>query len=59
MQCLIAMRQVLKSGVILCQLILKIKPGSCREPSKMNAPFKQRENIGNYLSACASVSLAD
>ena len=45
-------QEALKSGVILCKLINTIKPGSCKEPSKMSAPFKQMENIGNYLAAC-------
>jgi len=46
---------VLKSGVVLCKLVDKLKPGSCKAPSKMAAPFKQMENIGNYLSACSKL----
>jgi len=40
---------------VLCALVNTIKPGCCPAPSKMNAPFKQMENIGNYLKACAEL----
>jgi len=32
-----------------------IKPDIIKPPSKMSAPFKQMENIGNYLSACTKL----
>ena len=35
----------LKSGVVLCNLLNKIKPGSCPKPQNKKLPFVQRENI--------------
>jgi len=52
-------QEALKSGNILCELVNVIKPGSCPAPSKMSAPFKQMENIGNYLKACEGLGLRD
>jgi len=42
----------LKSGVKLCRLMNKIKPGSCKKVKVSKMPFVQRENICNYLEAC-------
>jgi len=42
----------LKSGVILCELINVIWPGTIKSISKSNMPFNQRENIVSYLKAC-------
>ena len=47
--------EALKSGVVLCNLVRTIKPDIIKPPSKMSAPFKQMENIGNYLSACTKL----
>ena len=47
--------EALKSGVVLCELLNVIQPQCCKVPSKMSAPFKQMENIGNYLEACTKV----
>ena len=49
------LHEALRSGVVLCRLLDAIKPGCCKAPSKMAAPFKQMENIGNYLSACSTL----
>ena len=50
-----SLQQELKSGIVLCTLVNALKPGCCKPPSKMKAPFKVMENIGNYLAACASL----
>jgi len=42
----------LKNGVILCQLVNAIKPGSVKKINTNNMAFKQMENIGNFLTAC-------
>lgn len=47
-----SLQQALKSGVVLCRLANAIQPGVCKKPSEMSAPFKQMENISNYLAAC-------
>jgi len=47
----------LKSGIVLCDLVNAIQPGICKAPSKMSAPFKQMENIGNYLEACTKLGV--
>ena len=46
------LHEVLKSGVALCNLARALQPDIIKPPSKMAAPFKQMENIGNYLAAC-------
>ncbi|EGC39412.1 hypothetical protein DICPUDRAFT_147823 [Dictyostelium purpureum] len=47
----------LQSGVILCKLGNKIKPGSCKSsPSK--APFIQMENINSFLNFCKGLGVA-
>eukprot|EP01080_Neovahlkampfia_damariscottae_P011822 gene11822-5153_t len=44
----------LKSGIILCNLVNKIKPGTVKNISKQKMPFMQMENINNFLKAIAS-----
>ena len=51
------LQQELQSGVVLCQLANAIQPGVCRKPSTMTAPFKQMENIANYLLACDALAV--
>jgi len=50
--------EVLKSGVVLANLVRVLSPDIIKPPSKMAAPFKQMENIGNYLSACSKLGQA-
>jgi len=42
----------LRTGEVLCQLINCIKPGTIRKINKAGMPFKERENISNFLKAC-------
>jgi len=49
----------LKSGVALCKLVNAIKPGLVKTINIENTPFKQRENINNYLSACKQLNMED
>ena len=51
------LQEALKSGVVLCQLVNAIRPGCCAKPSSMSAPFKQMENIGNYIAASESLGV--
>ena len=50
-------QEALKSGIALCKLVRTIQPDIIGPPSTMSAPFKQMENIGNYLSACTKLGL--
>ena len=52
-----SLQQELKSGFVLCQLVNKIQPGVCPAPSGAKMPFKQMENIGNYLAACQTLGM--
>lgn len=45
---------VLKSGVVLCQLINKLRPGSVKTINPSSLPFKQMENINNFLAAAGA-----
>ena len=47
----------LKDGYTLCQVMNKLKPGSCKA-SRSKAPFVMMENINSYLSATQSYGLA-
>lgn len=47
----------LKSGVVLCQLVNKLKPGSVKNISPSSLPFKQMENITNFLSAAQTFGI--
>jgi len=51
------LQQEIKSGVVLCNLINAIRPGCCKKPSSSRMPFKQMENIANYLEACATLGM--
>merc|ERR1719191_475612 len=51
------LQQELKSGVVLCNLVNAIQPGCCRKPSPSAMPFKQMENISNYLAACEALGI--
>jgi hypothetical protein len=49
----------LKSGVVLCQLINKIRPNTVRKINQMKMPFMQMENIAMFLQGCRFVGVAD
>eukprot|EP01126_Amoeba_proteus_P019548 TRINITY_DN2010_c0_g2_i6.p1 TRINITY_DN2010_c0_g2~~TRINITY_DN2010_c0_g2_i6.p1 ORF type:complete len:207 (+),score=19.54 TRINITY_DN2010_c0_g2_i6:104-724(+) len=44
---------LLRDGVILCEFINTLKPGSVRKINRGTAPFVQMENINSYLKAVA------
>ena len=46
-----ATQEKLKDGVILCNLINRILPGSVKKINTNKMAFKQMENIGNFLAA--------
>lgn len=51
--------EVLKNGQVLCKLINCIKPGSIKKIEISNMPFKQMENISNFLKAIRTVGIAE
>lgn len=50
-----------KSGVYLCKLINKVKPGTVKKYSKIgsNLAFKCMENITLYLEGCKKLGMRD
>jgi len=53
------LHEALKSGVVLCELINGIWPGSVPKINQGSMPFVQRENIVAYLSACKSKGMRE
>jgi len=53
------MQERLKSGVILCNLINKLKPGTIPKIATSSMPFKQMENISSYIEASKSLGVTD
>ena len=49
----------LQDGVALCNLMNKLQPGICPEPSASTAPFQQMENVAEYLEACRQLGVAE
>lgn len=49
----------LRDGRRLCILINAIRPGTVRRVNSSSMPFKQMENISNFLKACRSVGVAE
>ena len=49
----------LKDGRMLCTLINKIQAGSVRKVETSSMPFKQMENISNFLKACRTLGLPE
>ena len=50
---------ILKDGVILCQLMNTLKAGCVKKINEGTAPFKQMENISNFLTAAKAYGVAD
>nr|ADD38566.1 Calponin-3 [Lepeophtheirus salmonis] len=48
---------VLKDGILLCELINKLNPGSVKKINTLNTPFKHRENIELYLKGCENYGI--
>mmetsp|Transcript_796 Transcript_796/g.1690 ORF Transcript_796/g.1690 Transcript_796/m.1690 type:complete len:474 (-) Transcript_796:560-1981(-) len=49
----------LKNGQMLCILINRIKPGTIKKVETSKMPFKQMENISNFLKACRVLGVAE
>lgn len=46
------LQEKLKDGIVLCKLINTLQPGIIPKINESKQPFKQMENINNFLSAC-------
>ena len=53
------LQEELKNGIVLCTLVNAIWPGMCPKPSTSKMPFKQMENISNYLAATTQVGVKE
>jgi hypothetical protein len=51
------LHESLKSGVVLCNLVNKIRPGIVANIQKGKAPFVMMENINAYLQAVQALGL--
>ena len=49
----------LKDGQMLCILINNLKPGTIRKVETSKMPFKQMENISNFLKASRTMGVAE
>ncbi|KAI9922235.1 hypothetical protein PsorP6_000958 [Peronosclerospora sorghi] len=49
----------LKDGVKLCMAMNKIKPGLITSIERSTMPFKQMENISNFVRACRNIGVAE
>mmetsp|Transcript_8044 Transcript_8044/g.17992 ORF Transcript_8044/g.17992 Transcript_8044/m.17992 type:complete len:431 (+) Transcript_8044:97-1389(+) len=49
--------EALRSGEKLCNLINAIKAGTIARVNKAGMPFKERENISNFLKACGDLGV--
>jgi len=52
-----SLQEELKDGVVLCNLVNRLKPGVIPAPSTSKMPFKQMENIGRYTEACTKLGV--
>ncbi|KAL1519310.1 hypothetical protein AB1Y20_022837 [Prymnesium parvum] len=52
-----SLQHELKDGVVLCNLMNAIRPGSCILPSTSNIPSKRLENVKAYLRCCQEMGI--
>ena len=48
---------VLKSGIVLCNLLNKIQPGIVPKVQGSTVAFRQIDNIGNYIKGCMTMGI--
>lgn len=49
----------LRDGTRLCELMNAIKPGLIRRINKSTIPFKQMENVSNFIKGCRTVGVPE
>eukprot|EP01119_Soliformovum_irregulare_P026030 TRINITY_DN979_c1_g2_i1.p1 TRINITY_DN979_c1_g2~~TRINITY_DN979_c1_g2_i1.p1 ORF type:complete len:424 (-),score=183.55 TRINITY_DN979_c1_g2_i1:14-1285(-) len=47
----------IRDGVILCRVMLKIKPGSLKEPKETSQEFLMMENVQRFVTACTDYGI--
>ncbi|XP_042722334.1 LIM domain only protein 7 isoform X7 [Lagopus leucura] len=52
-------RAALENGVLLCDLINKIKPGIVRKINRLSTPIAGLDNINVFLKACENIGLKE
>ncbi|XP_074845002.1 LIM domain only protein 7 isoform X2 [Carettochelys insculpta] len=52
-------RAALESGVLLCDLINKIKPGIIKKINRLSTPIAGLDNINVFLKACENIGLKE
>ena len=53
------MLEDLKDGVILCNAINAISPKAVKRVNKSKMPFKQMENVSNFIKACRKLGVPE
>jgi hypothetical protein len=53
------LQEALKDGIILCELMNIILPGSCKTNKMSSLPFHQMENIVQFLGAASQLGCKD
>lgn len=51
--------RALRTGQVLCQLVNAIKPDTIARINTAGSPFKERENISNFLRACRALGVQE
>ncbi|KAJ7418378.1 LIM domain only protein 7-like protein [Pitangus sulphuratus] len=52
-------RAALENGVLLCDLINKIKPGIIKKINRLSTPIAGLDNINVFLKACENIGLKE
>merc|ERR1719458_850150 len=47
------------TGEVLCHLMNAIRPGTVPKVNEAGMPFKERENISNFLKACRALGVQE
>lgn len=54
-----SLQEGLKSGVVLCTALNRIKPHTVQKINTLSSPFKERENIENYIKGCKELGMKE
>jgi len=48
-----------KDGILLCNVVNKIRPGGVAKINRAGAPFKEMENLTNFIAACKALGVRE